>query len=286
MGLTARMKSRFLLIPAILAGLALSGCNESSINDFAPNPNKPLPDKLVQKIKAKGMSVGAPVMMRIIKDEHLLEVWKQKPNGRYDLVTAYNICAWSGKLGQKKKEGDRQAPEGFYTIRPAQLNPKSKYFLAFDTGYPNAYDRSHGYTGANLMVHGACSSSGCYSITDESVQEIFAFARDALKGGQDGFMLQALPFRMTAEKMAFYAGDKNFPFWKMIKEGYDHFELTRTPPKVDVCEKKYVFNRTPVNGGTFSASAACPPSELPASLASASAAYQLKYDAAFAAAPE
>ena len=284
MGQTARMKSRFLVISALFTGLALSGCNESSINDFAPNPNKPLPANLVQKIKAKGMTVGAPIMMRIIKDEHLLEIWKQKTNGRYDLVTAYNICAWSGKLGQKKKEGDRQAPEGFYTIRPAQLNPKSKYFLAFDTGFPNAYDRSHGFTGANLMVHGACSSSGCYSMTDASVQEIFAFARDALKGGQDGFTLQALPFRMTAEKMAFYAGDPNFPFWKMIKEGYDHFELTRQVPKVDFCEKKYVFNRSAVNGGAFNASSACPPSELPASLASAEAAYQLKYDAAFASA--
>lgn len=281
MGQTARMKYGLLVTSAVLAGLALSGCNESSINDFAPNPNKALPDRLVQKIKAKGMTVGAPVMMRIIKDEHILEVWKQKINGRYDLVTAYNICAWSGKLGQKKKQGDRQAPEGFYTIRPAQMNPKSKYFLAFDTGFPNAYDRSHGYSGSNLMVHGACSSSGCYSMTDESVQEIFAFARDALKGGQDGFMLQALPFRMTAEKMAFYAGDPNFPFWKMIKEGYDHFELTRQPPKVDFCEKKYVFNRSAVNGGAFNANSACPPSEMPASLASAEAAYQLRYEAAF-----
>lgn len=284
MGTPTRMKSRFLLISAVLAGLALSGCNESSISDFAPNPNKPLPTALVQKIKAKGMNVGAPIMMRIIKDEHILEIWKQKTNGRYDLVTAYNICAWSGKLGQKKKQGDRQAPEGFYTIRPAQLNPKSKYFLAFDTGFPNAYDRSHGYSGSNLMVHGACSSSGCYSMTDASVQEIFAFARDALKGGQDGFVLQALPFRMTAEKMAYYAGDANYPFWKMIKEGYDQFELTRQVPKVDFCEKKYVFNRTAVNGGTFNASAACPPSELPATLASAEAAYQIKYEAAFAAA--
>jgi murein L,D-transpeptidase YafK len=284
MGTPTRMKSRFFLVSAVLAALALSGCNESSINDFAPNPNKPLPASLVQKIKAKGMNAGAPIMMRIIKDEHLLEIWKQKTNGRYDLVTAYNICAWSGKLGQKKKQGDRQAPEGFYTIRPAQLNPKSKYFLAFDTGFPNAYDRSHGYSGSNLMVHGACSSSGCYSMTDASVEEIFAFARDALKGGQDGFVLQALPFRMTAEKMAYYAGDPNYPFWKMIKEGYDHFELTRQVPKVDFCEKKYVFNRTALNGGSFSASAACPPSEMPATLASAEAAYQLKYDAAFAAA--
>ena len=266
----------------ILGALALSGCNETSIGDFAPNPNRPLPDKIVQKMKSKGMRTTAPIMMRIIKDESLLEIWKQKDNGRYDLIAAYNICAWSGKLGQKKKEGDRQAPEGFYTIRPAQMNPNSKYFLSFDTGFPNAYDRSHGFSGANLMVHGACSSAGCYSMTDESVQEIFAFARDALKGGQSGFLLEALPFRMTAEKMAKHAGDENFAFWKMIKEGYDHFELTRQPPKVDFCEKKYVFNRTATDGGSFKANAACPPSTIPASLGSAHAAYSKKYDAAFA----
>jgi murein L,D-transpeptidase YafK len=275
------MKLKFFHSLVLLSGLILSGCTESSINDFAPNPNKPLPSKLVQRIKAKGMTVGAPITMRIIKDEHLLEVWKQKTNGRYDLVAAYNICAWSGKLGQKKQQGDRQAPEGFYTIGAAQMNPKSKYFLAFDTGFPNAYDRSHGFTGSNLMVHGACSSSGCYSMTDQSVEEIFAFARDALKGGQDKFLLQALPFRMTAEKMAFYANDPNYPFWQMIKEGYDHFELTRTPPKVDVCEKKYVFNRTTADGSAFSASAACPPSEVPQSLAIAYAGYEKKYEAAF-----
>jgi murein L,D-transpeptidase YafK len=275
------MKLKSFLVPLMLSGFLLSGCNPSSINDFAPNPNKPLPSKIVQRIKAKGMTVGSPVTMRIIKDEHLLEVWKQKTNGKYDLIAAYNICAWSGKLGQKKKEGDRQAPEGFYTIGTAQLNPKSKYFLAFDTGYPNAYDRSHGYTGSNLMVHGACSSSGCYSMTDESVEEIFAFARESLKGGQDKFLLQALPFRMTAEKMAFYANDPNYPFWQMIKEGYDHFELTRTPPKVDVCEKKYVFNRSAADGSSFSASAACPPSEVPQSLAIAYASYEKKYEAAF-----
>jgi murein L,D-transpeptidase YafK len=280
------MNMKPILSLLMLLALVLTGCNESSINDFAPNPNKPLPQKIVQRIKAKGMTVGAPISMRIIKDEHLLEVWKQKTNGRYDLVAAYNICAWSGKLGQKKKEGDRQAPEGFYTIGAAQLNPKSKYFLAFDTGFPNAYDRSHGFTGANLMVHGACSSSGCYSMTDESVEEIFAFARDALKGGQDKFMLQALPFRMTAEKMAFYANDPNYPFWEMIKEGYDHFELTRTPPKVDFCEKKYVFNRMSADGSAFNASAACPPSEVPQSLAVAYASYQKKYVAAFSTARE
>ena len=80
-------------------------------------------------------------------------------DGRYALLKNYEICKWSGVLGPKKSEGDRQAPEGFYTVRPAQMNPNSSYYLSFNIGYPNAYDRSLGRTGSNLMVHGACSSA-------------------------------------------------------------------------------------------------------------------------------
>ncbi len=99
-----------------------------------------------------------------------------------------------GRLsGRRRSEGDRQAPEGFYTVTPAQMNPNSSYYLSFNIGYPNAYDRSLGRTGSNLMVHGACSSAGCYSMTDENAGEIFALARDAFRGGQRAFQIQALP---------------------------------------------------------------------------------------------
>src|SRR5690606_24552861 len=123
-------------------------------------------------------------------EEGTLEVWKQKDTGRYDLVTSYEICKWSGKLGPKFREGDRQAPEGFYTVSPARMNPKSSYYLAFNIGYPNAYDRYHGRGGSHLMVHGACSSAGCYSMTDDQMREIYAFARDAFSGGQRDFQIQ------------------------------------------------------------------------------------------------
>src|SRR5690606_3509136 len=119
--------------------------------------------ELVKKMKIKGMRSSSPIMVRIFKEEGVLEVWKQKDNGRYDLLAYYDICKWSGQLGPKYTEGDRQAPEGFYNVSPAQMNPKSSYHLAFNIGFPNAFDRVHGRSGANLMVHGACSSSGCYS---------------------------------------------------------------------------------------------------------------------------
>ncbi|TIT60255.1 MAG: murein L,D-transpeptidase, partial [Mesorhizobium sp.] len=210
-----------------------------------------LPDKILADMKAKGMVRTSSVMARIFKEEGKLEIWKAKTNGRYEMVASYDICKWSGKLGPKYTEGDRQAPEGFYTVRPSQMNPRSNYHLSFNIGYPNAYDRANGRTGSNLMVHGACSSSGCYSMTDAQIEQIYAFGRDAFQGGQTEFQIQAFPFRMTAANMARYRNDPNYDFWKMLKVGYDNFEITKVPPKVDVCEKRYVFNQVAPEGTTF-----------------------------------
>ncbi|MCG8272007.1 murein L,D-transpeptidase [Aquamicrobium sp. NLF2-7] len=271
-----------LLIGAIGGAIALAGCTDSSIGDFAPqHANRQLPPKIQQAMKAKGMNKTAPVMARVFKEEGKLEIWKQKTNGRYDLIASYDICKWSGKLGPKFTEGDRQAPEGFYTVRPSQMKPNSQYHLAFNIGYPNSYDRANGRTGSNLMVHGACSSAGCYSMTDQQIEEIYAFGRDAFQGGQTEFQVQAFPFRMTAANMARYRNDPNYEFWKMLKVGYDHFELTKVPPKVDVCERRYVFNQIPVDGQPFNPTGACPASSQPDSLKVAYTSYQSTYEAAF-----
>ncbi len=280
---TASMSMIATLIRAglLVATLAVAGCNESSYQDFSAKAEKPLPPKVLTEMKAKGMARNAPVMARIFKEEGKVEIWKQKTNGRYDVIASYDICKWSGKLGPKYIEGDRQAPEGFYTVRPSQMNPRSSYHLAFNIGYPNAFDRAHGRTGANLMVHGACSSSGCYSMTDAQIEEIYAFGRDAFKGGQTEFQIQAFPFRMTPANMARYANDPNFHFWKNLKEGYDNFEITKVPPKVDVCGKRYVFNAVAEGNATFVPSQACPPYTQPDNLKSAYQSYQSTYQAAF-----
>jgi len=271
-----------LLIGALGGAIALAGCTDSSIGDFAPqHANRQLPPKIQQAMKAKGMNKTSPILARVFKEEGKLEIWKQKTNGRYDIIASYDICKWSGKLGPKFTEGDRQAPEGFYTVRPSQMKPNSQYHLAFNIGYPNAYDRANGRTGSNLMVHGACSSAGCYSMTDQQIEEIYAFGRDAFQGGQTEFQVQAFPFRMTAANMARYRNDPNYEFWKMLKVGYDHFELTKVPPKVDVCERRYVFNQIPVDGQPFSPTGACPASSQPDSLKVAYGSYQNTYEAAF-----
>jgi murein L,D-transpeptidase YafK len=250
---------------AAIAGVLLLGLGAcSDYSGSLPKHMRPLDAGTRALIERKGMDQRAPILIRLFKEESALEVWKlQKATGRYALLKDYEICAWSGVLGPKKKEGDRQAPEGFYTIRPAQMNPNSDYYLSFNMGYPNAFDRSLGRTGSELMVHGACSSRGCYSMTDENIQEIYTLGRLAFQGGQREFQVQAFPFRMTPQNLARHRNDPNMPFWLMLKEGYDHFEVVGQPPKVDVCEHRYIFNSVPADGRSFNPSGACPPMSMP-----------------------
>ncbi|MGV8939151.1 MAG: L,D-transpeptidase family protein [Allorhizobium sp.] len=274
-----RLKPVALLI--ILAA-ALAGCNDSIENTFDPSKisnkvEQPLPARILQQMKVKGMERTAPIAIRIFKEEGVLEIWKAKTNDRFDKIAEYSICAWSGRLGPKVKEGDRQAPEGFYPLTPYHLNPNSKYFLAINTGYPNRFDQANGRNGSNLMIHGACSSSGCYSMTDAQILEIYAFARDAFKGGQKTIQLQAFPFRMTAENMARHRHSEHFDFWKELKVGYDNFEVTKRPPEVNVCERKYVFNQQVEGTAGFNAAAACPPMSTPPALQVALGSYEMAY---------
>ncbi|WP_186421026.1 murein L,D-transpeptidase family protein [Bosea sp. CS1GBMeth4] len=203
---------------------------------------QPLPAALVSQMSAKGMSQADPILVRLYKKESELEIWKRDRSGRYALLKTYPMCRWSGQLGPKKREGDRQAPEGFYTVTPELMNPRSQFYLSFNLGYPNALEQAQGYTGSALMVHGACTSAGCYAMTDEGVAEIYALAREAFAGGQRSFQVQAFPFRMTPENLARHRANPHIAFWRNLKEGSDHFEATRQPPRVATCGGRYVFN--------------------------------------------
>ena len=222
---------------------------------------QPLSDRMVAEIEKRNMAKESPILVRIFKEESELEVWKEDQSGRLVLLRTYPICRWSGELGPKIKQGDRQAPEGFYTITPALMNPNSSFYLAINMGFPNAYDRANGRSGAFLMIHGDCSSSGCYAMTDEQISEIYALARKSFFGGQRSFQIQAFPFRMTALNMAKHRNSPHLDFWKMLKQGYDHFEVTRLEPKVDVCERRYVFDAE--SSSRFSAADRCPAYKVP-----------------------
>ncbi|MFL6838745.1 MAG: L,D-transpeptidase family protein [Bradyrhizobium sp.] len=259
---------------ALAAGVLLSGCNSDEVSLAAnAKANQPVPPKLIAAMTEKDMDLQSPILVRLFKQEAELEVWKQDRSGRFALLKTYPICRWSGDLGPKVREGDRQAPEGFYSITPAQMNPQSAYYLSFNTGYPNAFDKALGRTGSQLMVHGDCSSRGCYAMTDEQIAEIYSLGRESFFGGQRGFQLQAYPFKMTPINMAKHRNNPNMPFWKMIKEGYDHFEVTKQEPKVDFCEKKYVFDAAKppnaIKDPVFDASAKCPAYVIPDEIANA-----------------
>ena len=226
---------------ALAAGLvlALAACQGQNMST---RHLAPIPPATMALMESKGMSQNDPILMRSYKKESEIEVWKRGRDGRYALLKTYPMCRWSGQLGPKIREGDRQAPEGFYTITPAQMNPNSQLYLSFNLGYPNEYDRAHGRTGAHLMVHGSCSSSGCFAMTDEAISEVYALARDAFAGGQRGFQFQSYPFRMTAENLAKHRLDPNIAFWRNLKEGSDYFEIAKDEPRVSGASGQYAFS--------------------------------------------
>jgi murein L,D-transpeptidase YafK len=250
----------FALVLVLALGMALASCGGLKPRSAAADvkANQPLKQSVIDRFKAMGSSPSEGVVIRIFKESSELELWKRTASGGYKLFQTYEICAWSGELGPKVKEGDRQSPEGFYTITPGLMNKHSSYYLSFDTGYPNKFDRVHGRTGSNLMVHGDCSSRGCYSMTDESIAEIYSVIRESFKGGNASAQLQIFPFRMTASNLAKHADSQHMAFWQNIKEGYDRFEISKTPPVWDVCEKRYVFDIPRQGLQTLEAAATCP----------------------------
>ncbi len=200
--------------------------------------------RLETALAEKNLTLGSPVFMRILKAESELEVWV-KSGDTFILFRTYEICTFSGNPGPKTRQGDQQAPEGFYYVRPHQMNPASNFHLSFNMGYPNAYDRAHKYTGGLLMVHGDCVSIGCYAMTDPFIEEIWTIADAALRKGQPFFRIHAFPFRMTDENMAKAAGSPHLDFWNNLKEGYDWFEKEGSPPNVTVCGNRYCFENIP-----------------------------------------
>ena len=246
--------SRLALVAA--AGIGLAACQDSGDSLRNARAYRPIPDDVVALMQQKDTDSHAPILIRAYKKEAEFEIWKMNAKGDYVHLKTYPMCRWSGQLGPKVKEGDRQVPEGFYTITPGQMNPNSAYYLSFNVGYPNAYDRAHNYTGGAIMVHGDCSSAGCFSMTDQQIAEIYAIAREAFGGGQRAIQFQSMPFRMTAENLAKFRFDPNIKFWKSIKEGSDEFDVTKHETKVAVCSGKYVFGET--LDGHVDATAACP----------------------------
>ena len=248
------------IVFAAAAGLALAACSNAPV---IPAPSEvPLGKDTLALLAKKGMQPGAAVFVRVFKEESELEIWKQRDDGRFYHFKTYPICNWSGELGPKVNFGDKQAPEGFYTVTPGLMNPNSKFYVSFNVGYPNSFDKALGRTGDSVMVHGKCRSAGCYAMTDALMEEIYGVTREALKAGQPSFQLHAFPFHMTDARMAQMKKHKWYPFWQTLKQGYDHFETHHIPPNVAVCERHYVVNVT-TQQSRVDPDGPCPPFQRP-----------------------
>jgi murein L,D-transpeptidase YafK len=198
---------------------------------------------LEQDLKAAGLEFGAPVFIRVFKEERLLELFVQtRASGKFERFRSYPIVAASGTLGPKLTEGDNQVPEGFYSVPPSAMKPDSRYHLAFNIGYPNTYDRSLGRTGSAIMIHGNRVSIGCLAMTDAKIEEIYTLCTAAHANGQKFFRVHIFPFRMSKERMAKATGSKWEAFWLNLKEGYDLFEKTRIPLDATVGGGRYRFS--------------------------------------------
>jgi murein L,D-transpeptidase YafK len=221
-------------------------------------PGTPDLGDLPGRLKAHGLALGTPVFIRIFKREFELEVWLLR-DGRFHRFATYPVCRWSGALGPKIAQGDRQAPEGFYTVDEQALNPASRWHRSFNLGFPNAFDRAHGRTGSLLMVHGGCGSIGCYAMTNPVIDEIWRLVTAALRGGQKRFQVQVFPFRMTDGNLDRHAASPLAPFWRELKVGHDLFEADLLPPKVRVCDGRYAFEPAgSPNDGSTPIEAVCP----------------------------
>jgi murein L,D-transpeptidase YafK len=255
--LKALHKAFFVAFAFCLGSLLLSSCVTSSkspqkVGTYGYNKQlEAIREKnfsvLRTEMVMRGMSMDNPMYIRAFKSEMKLELWvKNSYRNQFELFRTYDICSKSGALGPKIKEGDKQTPEGFYDVNLERLNPNSKYFLSFNIGYPNQYDRAHRRTGSALMIHGECVSNGCLAMTNKSITEIYLIIEHNFKYGHESIPVHIFPFRMNDENMAARRYSNWYVFWQDLKIGYDYFEKHRIPPQILVKDKRYVINSNPM----------------------------------------
>jgi hypothetical protein len=120
--------------------------------------------------------------MVALKQERRLKLFARDHTGEWRFLLQYPIVAASGKPGPKLREGDHQVPEGIYRVR--SLNPQSKFYLALELDYPNAFDlrqaRAEGRRnlGGDIMIHGKWVSTGCIALGDSAAQDIYVLASE------------------------------------------------------------------------------------------------------------
>lgn len=222
-----------------------------------PLPGTPDTQTPLSRLRASGVSLGAKMLIRIFKAESELEVWLEK-DGTYIHFATYPVCFWSGTLGPKLREGDRQAPEGFYTITSDQLHSGDRWRRSLDIGFPNVFDRVNGRTGSLILVHGGCDSIGCFAMTNAVNAELYDLVSATLRSSMHYVPVHVFPYRMSDQNIALHADAVWKDFWSDLKQGYESFERTRLPPSISVCNKRYLVRDTLPGGVQDTGIALCP----------------------------
>ncbi|HTB32593.1 MAG TPA: L,D-transpeptidase family protein [Bacteroidia bacterium] len=180
------------------------------------------------------------VFIRVFKQEAKLEVWAKSPGlSQFKLVETYAICQSSGELGPKRKQGDRQVPEGFYEV--ASFNPQSEFYLALKVSYPNKSDLMKaikGDPGGDIMIHGNCVTIGCMPLTDDKIKEVYIMAVEARNHGQQNIPIHIFPAQLNdsgMQQLKSLTDDMGkINFWTNLQAGYQYFETKKIPPKIGI----------------------------------------------------
>ncbi len=231
------------LFPFSSATSAFRGAGEGGAVPTSPKADYLMTQaqpRVEKELVQKGFRLGQPVFMRIFKMSKQLEVWMLK-RGQFRLFKKYPICSYSGYVGPKLYEGDWQSPEGFYTVSAEQMNPKSRFHLSFNIGYPNTFDKERDCTGSAIMVHGQCVSQGCFAMGNQQIEEIYLLAYQAFLQGQKSFNIHIFPFRMTEANLSKYRNSPWYEFWSNLIAGYNAFEQNHQVPLIFSEKGKYIF---------------------------------------------
>jgi len=206
--------------------------------------------RLEARFRQAGLRYPAKeIFLRVFKMEGELELWARNDAGApFTLVGTYAICAASGTVGPKRREGDLQVPEGFYHV--SGFNPWSNFLLSLRLDYPNASDRILGdrrHPGGDIFIHGSCVTIGCIPLRDEPIAEVYLAAVDARSAGQRRVPVHIFPCRLDGDWLKLERQAWRRPglleFWRNLQEGYDAFARTRQVPGVSVNRNgRYIFS--------------------------------------------
>jgi len=179
------------------------------------------------------------LFLRAFKQEQKLEAWvKTKKDNSYLLLQTYDFCESSGAPGPKRKSGDLQIPEGCYEV--TNFNPQSAYHLSFKINYPNQSDlffADKENPGGVIYIHGGCSSTGCLSIGDNNIEELYLLAAMAKSAGV--IKVHIFPCYLSDNNYQqlikhYQANQHVLTFWANLKPVYDSFENKKELADVEI----------------------------------------------------